>query len=77
MFKCDSCGLCCKAVNCQYLTEDNKCSIYDKRPDICNIDKGYEMYFKASMSKQEWYEINYKACSDMKQQQYARKEENK
>lgn len=34
------------------------------------------MYFKASMSKQEWYEINYKACSDMKQQ-YARKEENK
>lgn len=24
---------------CEKLTEDNKCSVYESRPDICNIDK--------------------------------------
>lgn len=65
-FKCDGCGLCCKAINCKHLTEDNKCSIYDTRPDICNVDKGYDMYFKDKMSKLVWYALNYKACDDMK-----------
>lgn len=65
-FKCDGCGLCCKSVNCEHLTTDNKCSIYDTRPDICNVDKGYEMYFKDKMSKQVWYAVNYKACADLK-----------
>ena len=65
-FKCDGCGLCCKAVNCEHLNSDNKCTIYDSRPAMCNVDKGYEMYFKDKMSKEVWYAINYKACDDLK-----------
>ena len=43
---CLHCGDCCtrfsiaeinkpQGVRCQYLTEENLCSIYDKRPDVC------------------------------------------
>ena len=76
MFKCDCCGECCKHIDvkelmipgttvCKYLTKDNKCSIYDHRPLICNIDKGYEL-FKDTWSLEEWYEINYTACKKLK-----------
>lgn len=68
-FNCSGCGLCCKAINCQHLTSDNKCSIYDTRPDICSVDKGYEMYFRHTMSKKEWYALNYQACNDLQTQE--------
>lgn len=68
-FNCSGCGLCCKAINCKHLTSDNKCSIYDTRPDICNVDKGYEMYFRHTMSKKEWYALNYQACNDLQFQE--------
>jgi Fe-S-cluster containining protein len=68
-FQCSGCGLCCKAINCQYLQEDNKCAIYETRPVICSVDKGYEMYFKDHMSKKVWYAINYKVCSDLQKQE--------
>jgi Fe-S-cluster containining protein len=44
---CESCnGSCCKRVDrdtkeihaCQYLTEDNLCSIYEHRPIACRLD---------------------------------------
>ena len=52
MFLCDKCGLCCRNIDkvpqlkefhngdgiCKFLT-NNKCSIYESRPLICNIDK--------------------------------------
>lgn len=54
MFKCKQCGCCCKAFNdidtqvefpfqrtsgtCEKLV-DNKCSIYNDRPDCCRYDK--------------------------------------
>ena len=31
-FDCDKCGACCKAIGCPDLTDDNMCSVYDKRP---------------------------------------------
>lgn len=68
-FKCSGCGLCCKAAKCPHLQEDNKCAIYETRPAICNVDKGYEMYFKQKMSKKTWYAINYQACSDLQKQE--------
>ena len=62
MFPCTNCGLCCKNIKdvkelknfdrgdgiCKYLDlETNLCTIYDTRPDICNIDKMFEKkYFK-------------------------------
>lgn len=50
-WKCIQCGACCKIAGwvdstlaldpgnptCKYL-EDNKCTIYDERPDICRTE---------------------------------------
>ena len=44
--ECAKCGTCCIApdistrnkpigVRCQYLTDDNLCSIYERRPKVC------------------------------------------
>ena len=52
-YKCKCCGECCRHINlipemssfnrgdnvCKYLNKYNKCSIYTKRPDICNGEK--------------------------------------
>ena len=76
MFKCDCCGECCKHIKvkeliipgttiCKYLTKDNKCSVYKNRPLMCNVDKGYEL-FRDKWSLEEWYEINYTACKELK-----------
>ena len=46
---------------CGHLSEDNKCKIYDKRPDICRVDKMYEIR-NPSISRKEYYIENSKAC---------------
>lgn len=77
LFQCSKCGICCKVTirhplyrhlddgggRCKFFDEKtNLCKIYDHRPDICNIDKVYELYFSDSCTKEEFYELNYKAC---------------
>ena len=42
-FLCSSCGACCQAISCPYLSEDNRCTIYDARPDICNVEKQWQI----------------------------------
>ena len=37
-FLCSGCGACCKIISCRYLGADMKCTIYDTRPDICNVE---------------------------------------
>lgn len=59
-FQCDRCGLCCQNLNksrlyndlndgtgvCRYYNELTKlCNIYKNRPDKCNINKMYQIYF--------------------------------
>ena len=74
-FKCSGCGACCKIVglvpnlknilphkkdgSCIHLV-DNKCSIYDSRPDICRVDK--MMYNDKGLSRKEYYIESTKAC---------------
>ena len=36
-FDCSCCGACCRTIKCRFLTEDNKCEIYDKRPVMCSV----------------------------------------
>lgn len=60
-FKCDKCGACCRAVNCKFLS-GNICSIYNKRPTVCNIEKGYNLNKEHFKNKESWYEANKKAC---------------
>ena len=79
-FNCDKCGICCRNLNrsdlytfldrgdgvCKYLTNSNLCSIYDERPILCQIDKAYEIYFKETLTKEEYYQLNYNACIKLK-----------
>lgn len=81
MFKCDKCGLCCRALNrnqifkeldngngvCKYL-KGNLCSIYNDRPLICRVDESYDTFFKDIMTKEEYYQLNYKVCNQLKQE---------
>ncbi|PJJ30150.1 YkgJ family cysteine cluster protein [Lacrimispora celerecrescens] len=79
MFPCDKCGECCKNLNkspvyaeldrgdgiCLHLHK-NLCSIYETRPLICRIDNCYELFFKDSMTKAEFYSLNHAVCIKLK-----------
>lgn len=77
MYKCQKCGKCCRSIGgieayslfdrgdgvCKNLDEEtNMCKIYTNRPLICNIDKMYDYFFLKSISRSEYYELNYQAC---------------
>ena len=82
MFKCDKCGLCCKHIGnsqiyneldrgdgvCEFFDDTMKlCTIYQKRPLLCNVDKAYDLYFKEVMTKEEYYRLNYETCNKLKE----------
>lgn len=84
MFECDQCGLCCKTVGrtsgykhldrgdgicIHFDTKTYLCSIYEERPLICRVDEAYEAYFKKSISKNEYYKLNYDACEMLKSEE--------
>lgn len=62
MFSCEKCGACCHYHKCKYLTENSLCSIYEHRPDRCNVDKMYEKTGQ-NMTKEEYYKIVKSACN--------------
>ncbi len=76
MFTCIKCGFCCRNIGsipelaefhtgdgiCIYLSDDNLCDIYAIRPDICNVEKMYELTYKAIMSKSEYERRNMEGC---------------
>ena len=52
---------------CYYFDEKSKlCTIYGNRPDKCNIDRMYELIFKDAMSQEQYYQMNYVACNELK-----------
>ena len=84
MFKCDCCGLCCMNLNksqiyedldrgdgiCIYFDINSKlCTIYDERPEKCSVDKTYERFFKDKMTLEEYYQLNYEACNELKKEE--------
>lgn len=85
MFRCDKCGECCRSIGgnpiyadldrgdgvCKYLIGD-LCSIYDRRPVLCNIDECYDLYFKDLVSKEEYYERNLNVCEILKNRKLCR-----
>lgn len=88
MFKCDKCGLCCSHIAgielykdldrgdgvCKYL-KDNLCSIYNNRPLLCRIDESWKQFYSSEMTLECFYELNYKGCEKLKEQN--KKEEDK
>lgn len=45
------------------------CTIYNDRPDKCNIDKTYMDFYKDKMSREQFYELNYVACKKFKERE--------
>ena len=45
---------------CEKLGEDNKCTVYEDRPVICNLDKMLEIL---GIDKKQGYIENIKACN--------------
>lgn len=83
MFKCDKCGICCESISalelykeldegtgtCKYFDKHSRlCTIYNNRPDICNVDKAYELYFKKEYTREEYYTLNYEMCEKLKRE---------
>lgn len=85
-FPCTKCGACCKLVpdavldifslpksptgGCGYLKQDNSCSIYDNRPDICNVTKMWKKYHSSKMSWDEYIKVSLEACATLQTKLY-------
>ncbi len=80
MFKCSRCGLCCRNINkvpdlkefddgngvCIHLTENNLCDIYYSRPDICNVEKMFEIKYKETFTREEYDQLNEEGCKSLR-----------
>lgn len=80
MFPCTSCGLCCQNIShikelkeldlgngtCEHFNSiNNGCNIYDTRPDICRVDKMFDLKYHKKFSKEEFYRLNANACNNL------------
>jgi len=83
MFPCTSCGLCCQNISnikelerydlgngvCKYSdTISNLCTIYENRPDICRVDKMFDLVYSKEFTQEEFYIGNAKVCNDLQEQ---------
>lgn len=90
MFPCEKCGCCCRNVGntpwakymalpngiCRYLDQvSNLCTIYDKRPIFCNIDKFYTKFVSDKMSRENFYVLNKRECLKLQHSFFHVKEE--
>jgi len=78
MFPCTACGLCCQNISniielkdfdlgngtCKYFNHiDNNCSIYENRPNICRVDKMFDMFYSKQYTQEEFYIGNANVCN--------------
>ncbi len=78
MFPCTSCGLCCQNISgieelkdydlgngvCKHFNFDNyQCNIYENSPDICRVDRMFELVYNKEFTKMEFYIGNAKVCN--------------
>jgi len=76
-FPCTGCGACCKAILlspqtrwldrgdgiCRHFDESqNACTIYETRPEICNVRIMYEKQYQEQFSWSEFVAVNQKSC---------------
>lgn len=79
-FPCNRCMQCCKRVNllaqtaemdrgdgvCRHLDEHSgDCRIYATRPDICRVDRQYELIYSRTMTWDAFVELNAAACKQL------------
>jgi len=83
-FPCTKCGACCKSIRasaftawldredgvCRYLKKDI-CTIYENRPDVCNVKTLYKKYYRDSYTWPEFIKENQKICEILKSQKFS------
>lgn len=82
MFPCTTCGLCCQNISlvkklkdfdlgngtCKYYDVINfKCTIYEERPDICNVEKMFALKYHKFFSRNEFYILNANICNELQE----------
>ncbi len=82
MFPCSGCGLCCQNIStinelkdfdlgngiCKHFNiSNNACSIYETRPDICRVDKMFDIEYYKYFSKENFYIENAKVCNKLQE----------
>ena len=79
---CTRCGACCRHVGrvpilakyadesgaCKFLDKDNLCTVYEKRPPVCNVAWVYEHFFKGHVSEEEFYARTQEACEALQRE---------
>lgn len=80
-FPCDNCGACCKSIQfseqtswldrgdgiCRHFNESNNlCSIYETRPEVCNVAVMYQKHYQDSYDWHSFVEINQIICQKLK-----------
>lgn len=80
VFPCSSCGACCKSIQLSPLTAwldrgdgvckhfddtENVCSIYESRPEICNVRVMYDKHYKNCCDWTEFVFINQQVCEEL------------
>ena len=80
LFPCTGCGLCCQNISsvdelksfdngdgvCRYFDINLKfCTIYESRPDICKVDKMFELKYRKYFSKKDFYIQNADICNQL------------
>jgi len=82
-FPCNNCGACCKSIRlstqtdwldrgdgvCRYFDDQqNTCTIYENRPEICNVRVMYEKHYQSQFNWSEFVLVNQKACEALLEQ---------
>lgn len=82
MFPCSGCGLCCQNISnvqelksydlgngvCRYFDMiSNSCTIYGSRPDICQVDKMFELVYHKEFSLEAFYIANASVCNALQE----------
>jgi len=80
MFPCTGCGLCCQNIDtvnelkefnlgngiCKHFDALTKrCLIYEDRPDICRVDKMYEIQYRQHFTRNVFYQENANVCNTL------------
>jgi len=83
MFPCTVCGLCCQNISnikelkefdlgngvCKYFDYSTRgCSIYEDRPDVCRVDKMFDLVYYKEFTREEFYIANAKICNFLQEQ---------
>ncbi len=50
---------------CEKLDEKGQCTVYDNRPDICDVNKIFEKHYKGTQTKKEYFRLNNIICNQM------------